>query len=480
LDARPARKRGRQGGEAVMAYDRWGSLGRYHDRYDDEPRYGRRDYYEEPGDRTFGAPRPYPSSDSDDDGYGQYASPYDQEYYEGTNVYEPHDRFERRKYQSSDYDEYEWAEVEPRKKIISADMLPNLPFQDTKYNIKIPLMQLTATGALLIIFLLNYAFNPEYVISLSNFSPYVAAHPPVIAAIFGAMFGFFLYIFPSMGRDFKRTIVIGTILILIFFFAAAPLVALFATGSAEEVGYAFGLTLQEFVKIFAVLLYWSPVMLGVYGIWSRKSMFVGLAAMFLFFIIILYDGILLYNGWEMTKTYDDWPVFVLFALALFCFIEMADSAINFSDISDTAPYSQENAEYDEHMNRILQVYYVYFLVFAVIIFIITGVIFSFEGVLKAIGSEQIAESLEIQSIYGITIALVIITFIIILFGIFLRHESTVRKSFEKWIYGEDTEDLYSYESEKKYSTSKLQPYWPSHGTMSKPVGESEVEDDGYF
>jgi hypothetical protein len=466
-----------------MAYDRWSSLGRYHDRYEDEPS-GSGRYYEDHSDRTFGAPRPHPSS-YDDNGYGgEYSRYSDEEHYEDSNLYDPHDRFERRRYQSSDYDgyEYEWREVEPRRKILSADLLQSLPFQDTKYNIKIPLMQLTATAALLIIFLLNYAFNPEYVYSLENFSGYIDQqyHPPAVAAVFGALAGWFLYIFPSMGKDFKRTIIIGTILILIFFFAAAPLVALFATGSAEEVGYAFGLTLAEFVRIFAVLLYWAPVMLGVYGIWSRKSMFVGLSAMFLFFIIILYDGILLYNGWEMTKTHDNWPVYVLFALALFCFIEMADSAINFTEISDTAPYSQENEEFDEHMNRILQVYYVYFLVFAVIIFIITGIIFNFEGVLRAIGSEQVAESLEIQSIYGITIALVIITFIIILFGIFLRHESKLRKYLERLIFGEDSEDPYYEERSKKYSTSKLQPYWPSHGSMSKPVGEGEESEDTLF
>jgi hypothetical protein len=416
-----------------------------------------------------------------DAGYNRSSGAYEDEFYEDAYVYEePHDRFERRRYQSSDYEEYEWGQVEPRRKILSADMLPVFPFQDTKYNIKIPIMQLAATAALLIIFLLNYAFNPDYVLSLADFSPYVEAHPPAVAAIFGALAGWFLYIFPEMGKDFKRTIIIGTIIVLIIFFSAAPLIALAATGDAYQVGEAFALTLQEFVRIFAVLLYWAPVMLGVYGIWARKSLFVGLSAMFLFFIIILYDGILLYNDLEMTKSYNDWPLFVLFALALFCFIEMADSAINFSHISDTAPYSQDDEAYDEHLNRILQVYYVYFIVFAVIIFIITGVIFSFEGVLRAFGSEQIAESLEIRSIYGITIALVIITIIIIIFGIIIRHESTLRERLEKLIWGDQTENIYQERRKQQYSTSKLQPYWPSGGTMSKPVTEGESEEELYY
>ncbi|MCK4829873.1 hypothetical protein KA005_79855 [bacterium] len=418
-----------------------------------------------------------------------YTDYYSEPYYEDPEVepldYEPHDRFERERYSHSRpyYDDPD-GEMEPeeyQRKSISFQ-LPKHPFQNSGYNEKIPIMQLTATAALIVIFLLNYAFNEGYVEALSRFSPlYVGSHPPIIAAVLGGLFGYFMVVFPSMGKDFKRTIIIGTIVILIFFFSAAPLVALFATTDAVEVGRAFARTLLEFIKIFAVLLYWAPVMLGVYGIWARKGLFIGISAMFLFFTIILFDGMLLYFGLPMTKSFNNWPVYVLFALALFCFIEMADSAINFSSISESTPYSQDNHTYENHLNRILQVYFVYFIVFAVLIFIITGVIFSFEGVSKAFGSEQIAESLEIKSIYGITFALIIITLIILIFGIFLRHEITIRNYLEKLFLGKHVPD--GSEDRKDgtvYSTQELSSYWPSAGTMSKPSTEGEPEEETYF
>ncbi|MCK5561702.1 MAG: hypothetical protein KAJ51_13955, partial [Thermoplasmata archaeon] len=415
-------------------------------------------------------------------GYSEkYHEPYAEEFELEPDSYEPHDRFERERYQSSDYGGWD-KPPKARKMPLAESFISGFPFQDSKYNVKIAMMQLTATAALIVIFLLNYVFNEGYVIQLSNFSGYVGGpfHPPIVAAIFGTLAGWFLYIFPAMGRDFKRTIVIGTIIILIFFFSAAPLIVLISTGDAYKVGEAFARTLHEFIKIFAVMLYWAPVMLGVYGIWARKNLFVGLAAMFLFFIIILYDGLLLYIGAEMTKSFDNWPVYVLFALALFCFIEMADSAISFTQISNATPYSDENMTHENHLNRILQIYFVYFLVFAVLIFIITGVIFSFEGVLKAFGSEQIGESIEIQSIYGITIALIITVLVIVFIGIILRHESGIRERLGKAIFGEPTQDLYEARREQQYSTSELAPYWPSSGTKSKPTSESDVEEDHYF
>ncbi len=449
--------------------------------------YGRDAYnYERDDPNRFNA-RPRsdhlrPISYAEDPYAEKYSEPYSDPFVDEFDVepdYEPHDRFERERYQSSDYEG--WGQERKARKIFpKPSFISGLPFQDTEYNVKIPIMQLTAMAALIVIFLLNYTFNSGYVEALGRFSDYVAYHPPIVAAVFGALAGWFLYIFPSMGRDFKRTIIIGTIIILIFFFSAAPLVVLISTGDAYEVGRAFALTLQEFIKIFAVLLYWAPVMLGVYGIWSRKNLFVGLAAMFLFFIIILYDGMLFYFGLSMTKSFDSWPAFVLFALALFCFVEMADSAIGFTKISNATPFSDENMTHENHLNRILQIYYVYFIVFAVLIFIITGVIFSFEGVLKAFGSEQIGESIEIQSIYGITIALIIIVFIIIILGIILRHESTIRDRLEKAIYGERTPDIYEDRKNRHYSTKELAPYWPTSGTMSKPMSEGDVEEDDYF
>jgi hypothetical protein len=73
-----------------------------------------------------------------------------------------------------------------------------LMFRNIEYDIKVPIMQIIATGALFFIFMLNYSINYQYVEHLGNFSSWVALQPPPVAAILGAIFGIFIYLFPSL------------------------------------------------------------------------------------------------------------------------------------------------------------------------------------------------------------------------------------------------------------------------------------------
>jgi len=306
-----------------------------------------------------------------------------------------------------------------------------LMFRNIDYDIKIPIMQIIATGALFLIFVINYMINYEYVIALSNFSPWVKIQPPGVAAVLGTICGIFLYLFPSLDRDLKRTVIIGTIILLIFFFAGPALWAGFASFDNAVVGQAFAVSLIEFLKLAAVLVYWAPIFIGVYGIWSRNTFYIGVSAMFLFLTIIILDIYLFYEGLPITKIRDHWMVYVVFSIILFCYIEMSDSAVTFAKLTSTSNQEEIDPSYYEHLDRILKKYFVYFILLIIFIIILTWLTLHFSTILTLAGSSQVAESLELSSIYGTIISLIMIGIVILLIGLFLRNEQSFKRVYDR-------------------------------------------------
>jgi hypothetical protein len=304
-------------------------------------------------------------------------------------------------------------------------------FRNIEYNIKVPLMQLIATGALFFIFIINYMLNYEYVEALGNFSPWVGVQPPAVAAILAAVFGIFLYMFPNMDRDIKRTVIIVTILMLIVLFTAPGLIAWGTSGSINEVGKAFATSIFEFLKLTAVLVYWSPMFLGIYGIWTRNSFYIGASAIFLFLIIIVLDIYLFYEGIVITKIRDNWMQYVIFAVILFLYMELSDSAITFANYTSIKDKEAIDPGYYEHLDKILEKYFVYFILFTVFVFILAYISLNFNIILKAIGSEQVADSIELGFVFGNIMALIIISLIIIFIGLFIRHERGLKKFLKR-------------------------------------------------
>jgi hypothetical protein len=306
-------------------------------------------------------------------------------------------------------------------------------FRKIDYDIKVPVMQIIATVALFFIFILNFTegFNLQFVVALGRFSPLVAYQHPALAAFLGAIFGIFLYVFPSLDRDFKRVIIIGTIILLIFFFAGPAIWAGLATQSASEVGNMFARSLIEFLKIAAVLVYWAPMFLGVYGIWSRNSFYVGVSAVFLFLTIIVLDIYLFIEGQPINKIRNNWIIYVIFSIILFCYIEMSDSAIIFARLTSTENQKEIDPSYYEHLDRILKKYFVYFVILTIFIIILSWLTLHFSSLFKAMDSQQIGESLEVTSIYGTIISLIILGIIILFIGLFLRHEQSFKTVFRK-------------------------------------------------
>lgn len=326
-------------------------------------------------------------------------------------------------------------------------------FRNIDYNIKVPVMQVIATGALFFIFILNYLINIEYVIALSKFSPWVAVQPPMVAAILGALFGIFLYLFPNLDRDIRRTVIIGTIILLIFFFAGPALLAWIAENDLAAIGNAFADTIEQFLKLAAVLVYWAPIFLGIYGIWTKNSFYIGASAMFMFLIIIILDVYLFYEGLPINKIRDNWLQYVIFSIILFCYMEMSDSAITFARFTSVRDKDSIDPGYYEHLDKILEKYFVYFILLTIFIIILSWITLNFAGILKVLGSIQVGESLEISSIYGSMISLIIIGIIILFIGLFIRYEGTLRK-----IANRLSQMSYRIKLTDQYSGRRKKPY----------------------
>jgi hypothetical protein len=318
-------------------------------------------------------------------------------------------------------------------------------FRNIEYDIKIPIMQIIATCALIFIFYLTYEFIitkmvvdgtltevtafDVFVHSLGdNYNILIRHQPPGLAVILASIFGIFLYLFPNMDRDLKRVIIAATILLLIFFFAGPAILAAMIKFDAEYVGQAFAETLANFVIVVAVLVYWAPIYLGIYGIWSRNSFYIGVSAMSLFLVIIILDIYLLASNLPIEKFQNSWLSYVVFSIILFCYIEMSESAVNFAKLTSTENQKEIDPSYYEHLGRILKKYFMYFIIMTVGLIILTWFTLNFSSFLSNIGSIQLAESLELSSIYGIIISLVVISIAILIFGLFLRYERLFRNA----------------------------------------------------
>jgi heme/copper-type cytochrome/quinol oxidase subunit 2 len=309
-------------------------------------------------------------------------------------------------------------------------------FWDPRYNVKIPVMQIIAIVSLVIIFILNYRINIEFVEMLGSFSIYVAFQPPELAWVFALMLALFLSVIPSMDREFRLQITLWVIIIIIIFFIAYPAITFFATYNMLEVGRALASSLIEFLKIVVVLVYWAPILFAVYGIFNRERFYIFTAVLFFLGVIIVTDLALMVNGIPHDKDAGQIPLFTTFALALFCFYEMSDSSITFFQLNESPQTWDHDSMHQLHLDRILQKYFLFFIIFSALALVLTVPILSFNEVLSALGSRQVGESIELNSIYGTIVSLFVIVIFLIFIGYLIRYEYDIKslaaKAYDKY------------------------------------------------
>jgi hypothetical protein len=273
--------------------------------------------------------------------------------------------------------------------------------------------------------------NIEYVEMLAEFSPFIYGQPPELAWIFALMLALFISVFPRMEREFRVTITLGIIIIIILFFISRPTLAFFATYDQVEVGRALANSLINFMRIITVLLYWAPIIFGVYGIINRDRSFVFVAVLFFIGIILTADLYLLATETAHTKTESKIPLFTVFAIALFCYYEMSDSSITFYRLNDSTRRRERYSVHQEHLDRILQLYFVFFIIFSALSLVMTWFILDFNSILKSIGSEQVAASIELNSIYGMVISLVVMVFVLVMLGYIIRYDDKFKELYKR-------------------------------------------------
>jgi hypothetical protein len=283
------------------------------------------------------------------------------------------------------------------------------------YEYKIILMQLVATVSLLIAFIINYNLNPEYTLFLSIYSPAILAFNPIVAGLLGVILGFMIHAYTNLSYVVQRIIKISFIIVAVLFFGAGPLATLAWTSDWEAAGYTFAETLVAFAKFLIVLLYLSPAMFGMFGIWSKNRIFIGVSSLLLLLISTTTPNPIM-----------EIPTLIVFAVALFYYIEFADSAVTYSRIGVFSVRESRNPQYALHFNRILYNYFIAIIVISIIVLIILGIIINYESIFGALSSEQVLESIELSSIYGMAIFAVVTLVITALVGIILMYEPVLR------------------------------------------------------
>ena len=110
---------------------------------------------------------------------------------------------------------------------------------------------------------------------------------------------------------------------------------------------------------------------------------------------------------------------------------MSDSAIIFAKYTSITDVDAIDPGYYEHLDNILKKYFVYFILFTIFITIIAWITLNLTSFLKWAGSIQVSESLELTSIYGIIISLIVVGLVILFIAFFTRNEKVFRNFYYK-------------------------------------------------
>ncbi len=149
---------------------------------------------------------------------------------------------------------------------------------------------------------------------------------------------------------------------------------------------------------------------------------------------------------------------------------MSDSAITFARLTSTENQKEIDPSYYEHLDRILKKYFVYFVILTILIIILSWVTLHFSNLLNLVDSEQVTESLELSSIYGIILSLLIMSILILFIGLFLRHEQGFKVLWKR---------LVTFITGSKPQSGSNQPIYssPSHHS---PSTEQPISSEEYY
>lgn len=304
------------------------------------------------------------------------------------------------------------------------------PFILRNFGVKLPLMQLVATLALLELY--NITFNlgelaHEGLIYISG--GWIDVIPPFLASLSGLIIGLMLSLYPALRKEPKRILKIVLLVAVLILILSNPLLNIIIF---KGWGNVFDSLVQMVIfmgKIVLVFIYLSPVVLGIFAIWGRKGG-VALTLLSVVLMLLLPISSRIIELWmEGSVKADSSGLFLYFsyAILLFLYIETTESSYKYYQLASEIPDGPENRDQVYFFNKALNIYFLYLFMTVLIGVFLTLIIFNRNVFLGSMGSERLAESMEVTSDFGMLISMIVLFTIIGILIILWRSRAVITK-----------------------------------------------------
>jgi len=389
----------------------------------------------------------YRKGAEDKRGYLEYSEQYHhrtQQDYLAPDMILPGEKFKRRTAKTPDEDLYmehvareRWSDKGGGKALPSFYKILNIfyePFILRSFGAKLPTMQLIATLALLELFNITFDMGSvvrDKLIIISG--GWVELFPPLITSLFGVVLGIMISLYPALREEPKRMLKIGFIIIVSIILLFNPLLNLIFFSGWD--GF-WGSLLDMIIilgKVVLLAAYASPVILGVFAIWGRRysETLVVISAVMMLGVVIASNIIDIYYTGSIQKTGGGLFLYFIYAVILFIYMECSDSSIKYYRFAMDIPDDPENRDQVYFFNKTLNKYYLYLIVFVILALVLGLIVFNRTTFLGAMGSNRLAESLELTTPFGLMISMIVL-FVVLGLGLTMwRNRSIIIAPFKR-------------------------------------------------
>ena len=186
-------------------------------------------------------------------------------------------------------------------------------------------------------------------------------------------------------------------------------------------------------KVVLLAAYASPVILGVFAIWGRRysETLVVISAVMMLGVVIASNIIDIYYTGSIQKTGGGLFLYFIYAVILFIYMECSDSSIKYYRFAMDIPDDPENRDQVYFFNKTLNKYYLYLIVFVILALVLGLIVFNRTTFLGAMGSNRLAESLELTTPFGLMISMIVL-FVVLGLGLTMwRNRSIIIAPFKR-------------------------------------------------
>lgn len=338
----------------------------------------------------------------------------------------------------SDVNEGEQADIKFNAPSAPGTRPPFITQRPIKRVKNIMILQGISTVALFIIFSINHYLNPLFYNTISEFAePVRAVNNMFMMPFTGMALGFGLVLFSYVHSYWKKRIMLGALgLFVILFFGPSLLAAL---------GGAWMLALvnlfQSFlvlVKLLVLFLLWSPLILGVLGIWLESRLALYVSTLLLLSSVVILDVFLIL--FDVVPEKQIWSIpLILFACGLFIYFEFGESAIRFNHLYLRSVLVDSKSIQSQHIVRLSKRYLVLTGIVLVVTVFVTLWIFNSNDILVGLGHaakgvpgigklftevfkvDKFNNSLVMETVYGSLVSMGVVIFFLIIVGTVVRN-----------------------------------------------------------